>query len=155
DDRGGVVGELRGFVARRTNRAVLLRGLRPDIRSLLYEIQWQEKPCERIQSADFLSGPAEIGAGLAAEAGNLIATTEREQQTERSSQVETLSRLYILQALAQLGWQPVPGATLTAPDVASRLQIQPRHQRLLVRLLGLLADAGVLSRAGERWSIQK
>jgi amino acid adenylation domain-containing protein len=42
DQTGVQLGEIAGFVVKRAPRAALLRGLRPDVGRLLYEVSWQE-----------------------------------------------------------------------------------------------------------------
>lgn len=67
--------------------------------------------------------------------------------------LHALSSAYVLQALCQLGWTMTDAEEVTAAVLAARLGVTTRHQRLLGRLLEMLAEDGVLRRAGTAWRV--
>ena len=65
------------------------------------------------------------------------------------SDLERLSRSYSLAALEQLGWQRRRGEAVEPDTLRDLLQIEPQHTKLVGRMLRLLSDAGLLSKANE------
>ena len=151
---GAPIGILKGYIAKRATRSALLSA-REGIEGLLYEVAWREKPLGAgMRSADFLTNPETIAsrsptfveflAGEGVEAPDRVALL-RDQ--------ETLSRAYALAALEALGWKRKAGEALRPEDLRRQLGVTDEHRRLFARILGLLCDAGVLTRSGEGFTV--
>jgi acyl transferase domain-containing protein/acyl-CoA synthetase (AMP-forming)/AMP-acid ligase II/acyl carrier protein/SAM-dependent methyltransferase len=64
-------------------------------------------------------------------------------------QLDSLIADFARSALRQLGWRPAPADRVTRDELAGRLAVEPRHRRLLGRILDMLAEDGDLRRLGE------
>ena len=151
---GAPVGILKGYTAKRATRSALLSA-REGVEELLYEVAWREKPLGAgMRSADFLTNPKTIAsrsptfveflAGEGVEAPDRVALL-RDQ--------ETLSQAYALAALESLGWKRKVGQAVRPEDLRRQLGVTDEHRRLFARILGLLCDAGVLTRSGEGFTV--
>jgi microcystin synthetase protein McyG len=58
---------------------------------------------------------------------------------------------HIQRAFRDLGWAPSPGEPWTIERLGERLRIKPSFNRLLGRMLEILAEDGLLRRDGDRW----
>ena len=67
--------------------------------------------------------------------------------------LEALSTNWIVQALRELGWSPQPGTSVRAADLGKSLGVMPRYHRLLHRLLEILAEDGIVRRAGDTFFV--
>ncbi len=152
---GAPLGELVGFTVKRATRAALLSAVE-GLSDLLYEVVWRDRPlAEQMPGADFLLDPEAV----AEQTGTLEEHLSREgvafaDRAELLSDLERLSRAYVLAALARLGWQRRTGDHLDPEDLRQQLGVADHHQRLFGRLLEMLAEAGVLEPAdGGGWTV--
>ena len=147
DPDGAPLGGVDGFTMKRATRAAMLSASNA-MKDLLYEVVWREQPLSRaIQSAQFLEGPETIGSRIGAFPDYLEAEGVRPE--ERAALLEDLDRLgaaYVLAALERLGWRRGTGAAVDAVSLCDELGVAAQHRRLFGRLLGILAEAGVLKR---------
>ncbi|MET0794383.1 MAG: acyltransferase domain-containing protein, partial [Polyangiaceae bacterium] len=134
-DEHGMLAELRGITLRAA--ASEARASAP---SDLYTIDWQPFALD----ANWAPAPAE----LAREVGPRLVALSREHSLDEYQQgflaVEALSTRWISRAFSELGWRPREGEHVTVAALANALRIAHRYQRLLGRLLGILAEDGVL-----------
>ena len=150
DPNGSLLGELSGYTVKRATREALLSAVE-GVDDLLYEVVWRERPLVgRLQSADALTGPTAASDGMRSFADYL--SSEGVSVGDRAKllgDLERLSRSYSLWALEKLGWQRRKGETVKPETLRDLLQIEPQHTKLVGRMLRLLGDAGLLSKAGE------
>lgn len=142
-DSGGVVAHLRGIAL----RAASPSGTTDDA---LYEIGWQPWAGD---DARWLPTPE----ALAAEAGPVLQALMDEHRLHAYQQafvqLETLCTQWIVDALVALGWQPQPGERVERAALAARLGVVPRYERLLGRLLDVLAEDGLLRVETGAWQV--
>ena len=150
---GEELGTISGFTLKRATRAALL-GARVD--DLLYEVRWRAAPPAGLREADFLAGPAAIGAGLGPMGGYLEAEgLDPEGLAVLGGALERESAHYVLRGFRELGWAPAPGERFEAEELRRRLGVTADHRRLFGRLLARLAGTGVLSREdGGSWLVE-
>lgn len=60
---------------------------------------------------------------------------------------------FVVAALESLGWRPRAGDELTPAALRQELGILPRHERLVARMLEMLAEDGLLSRQGAAFAV--
>ena len=149
DPDGAAIGEVLGFTFKRATRSALLSASE-GTNDLLYEVAWRSRPLAGgIQTADFLTNPAEISdlvgklpryladKGVAAEAREgLLVSLER------------LSQSYILAAMERLGWERKAGEAFEPEALRNELRISDNHRRLFHRMVAMLTEAGVLMEQG-------
>ena len=145
---GVALGGLSGFTVKRATRAALLSAVE-GLQDLLYEVIWRDQALAGgMRPADFLSGPGAVAACLGTFPQYLAA--EGVAAGERAAfltDLEQLSQSYVLAALEQLGWERKPGEAVEPEELRRQLKVIVDHQRLFGRLLGMLAEAGVLAAA--------
>ncbi len=143
---GEALGGVAGFTLRRASRTTLLGG---QVEELLHEIVWREGDPVGLRAADFLRGPEAVAAGLRPVEAYLESEgLGREELEAFESELEREARWYALRAFEELGWERRRGSRFTTEELRRRLRVTGDHGRLFGRLLGLLAEAGEVSREG-------
>ncbi|GGC78313.1 type I polyketide synthase [Chelatococcus reniformis] len=139
-DGGGVVGRLEG---------VSLRPPRGAMSSDLYAVDW--RPADIINA--WMPAPGELARAL----DGRIVELEREHDLATYQHaflaLEEESVRSIVRALIALGWQPALGERVDVQSLAQRLAVVPRYHRALGRFLDILAEDGVLRRAGDAFVV--
>lgn len=111
---------------------------------LLYQIAWYQKPLpERGEPVNF-PHPGEISEGLLA-----LAEEKNPGWPELLAGMERLSVSCCLAALQQMGWNFAGSGSFLADEMAGTLGVTAKYQPLLLRLLGMLAEEGILRRDEE------
>ena len=150
DTRGKPLGGIRGLVLKRATRAALL-SMTEGVEDLLHEVVWRERPWPTgLQPAGFLAEPG-AACGLR---GSFAEWLDAEGVAPASWEVvfgdlERLSRSYALSALESLGWRRERGATVDASRLRRELRVVGDHRQLFERLLGMLAETGMLDAGRE------
>ena len=145
DPSGTAVGRVSGFSMKRSTRSALL-STAESIDDLLYEAVWLEnRLAGGIRRADFLASPGAVGMAV----GKLWASSLADGVDAASLgkllvEMERLSQAYALAALDELGWRREAGEAVDPATLRSKLKVVPKHGRLLTRMCGMLAEAGVL-----------
>ena len=122
----------------------------PATLDLLYEVDWRDAEGEGLDfaAADFLPKPGLTASGAGDLAGALAAEGMDPSGVESLTRgLEEVSRSYALAAFDSLGWERVAGAVVGSEDLRRRLRVVEGHRGLFVRLLGMLAESGVLAPA--------
>ena len=141
---GAVLGAWNGLSVREGSRSALLAASAA-VEDLLYEVEWRDSPLPGIgASADYLASPEEVAAAAPRLTEVLRPEDPRLEDLESlAAGLEALSRAYGFAALARLGWKPRSGEEADPEQVCRNLRIVERHRALLVRILGLLREAGI------------
>ena len=143
---GAPLGGVDGFTMKRATRAAMLSASNA-VKDLLYEVAWRERDStEAPRSAGFLVEPEAVGARVGSFPDYLAA--EGVTAGERAALLADLDRLgrsHTLAAFDALGWRREAGAAVDPDALHRELNVAPEHRRLFRRLLGILADAGVLA----------
>jgi acyl transferase domain-containing protein len=143
-DADGVVARLSGIALR---AAMPAQGAVDDA---LYEISWQPWAGD---DARWLPTPAALDAA----SGPLLQTLMHEHRLDAYQQafvqLESLCTQWIVDALVSLGWRPQPGERVEPAALAARLGVVPRYERLLARLLDVLAEDGLLCAEAGTWQV--
>jgi acyl transferase domain-containing protein/acyl carrier protein len=153
DDRGTVVAELGGIQLRRAKAESLARYRPSGTDDWLYEVAWPASQLAGASRSAPLASPRDIGQRLDAEVAGLAAAEGLGGYDDLLPGLESLSYHYALDALTTLGWRPQPGDHVTAGPLATSLGIEPKHQRLLGRLLEILGEEGALRNTGSAWDV--
>jgi NADPH:quinone reductase-like Zn-dependent oxidoreductase/SAM-dependent methyltransferase len=66
---------------------------------------------------------------------------------------DALCASYVAQTVRRLGWDAREGELVTSAALAATLGVAPKYVRLFGRLLGILAEAGVLIRESAAWRV--
>jgi len=153
DEAGQLVAEATGLHLKAASRAALLRA-RPPTDDWLYEVRWQAQPLPGAASAA-LAAPGAVAAAITPFYDALAEQHDLGAALDCVAELETLSAAYAARALAQLGWSPRPAERVRSAALAEQLGVLPRHRRLFARLLAILAEQGLLRKAGDGWEVMR
>jgi acyl transferase domain-containing protein/NADPH:quinone reductase-like Zn-dependent oxidoreductase/acyl carrier protein/SAM-dependent methyltransferase/GNAT superfamily N-acetyltransferase len=146
DSEGRVLALIEGLRLKRAERGALL-GDAP-WREWLYEPAWRAQ-IRFFLAPDYLPAPGV----LAQELGPRVLDPALEGYAELVRRLDVLAVAYVLRALRQLGLAFEPQARFSTPGLAKQLGIVARYERLLGRLLAMLAEAGVLRPVDLQWEV--
>lgn len=160
NETGQIIAEATGLRLKRASQTALLRTTQADLSNWLYQVEWQTQPLTEaspVASTDLppipWPAPAEIAAQVQPQFDPLSHKYGLEVYRELGPQMDRLSADYIVQAWQQLGWQAQPGERFTSAGLAEQLGIIPLYHRLLDRMIEILAEDGLLSRADSAWEV--
>ena len=119
---------------------------------MVYAVEWraQDAPPPP-RPADYWPQPRDVAACLRPRLPDLAPADVDAAYRHVLTELESLSVDYVAQAWQQLGWTFDPGTRCRRAELARRLGVVGRHHRLLERTAEILAEAGLLRRAGEFW----
>ena len=142
---GEPLGAVDGFTMKRATRAAMLSASNA-LKDLLYEVAWREQPpAGGAGSARFLEGPETVRARMGTFPDYLEAEGVRpEERAALLADLDRLGRAYVLSALDRMGWRRRAGAAVNPEALGDELGVVAPHRRLFGRMLGILAEAGVL-----------
>jgi len=147
---GQLIATLEALKLQKVNRRSLLALTQESLQDWLYEIEWQ--PQVRLGlPPDYMPTPTEISTLLAPYVESSIAQIEF--YGKLLPQLDALSVEYILSAFQQMGWKLKQRFSTTT--IAEQLGVVSQHQRLLGRLLEILAEEGLLRQYGycDEWEV--
>ena len=153
--QGNLLGGLKGYTVKRATREALLAAME-SWQDLLYEVVWRRQALEgRLQSADFLVPPSAIAQQADPLSHYLLSEgVEAGARAALLADMDRLSCSFVLAALEQLGWKREAGTSVTPRDLRHQLNIRREHERLLGRMLLMLANAGILEPGdGGNWIV--
>ena len=152
NDAGEVFVELTGVEARRADAAMLQKQASSAPKPELYELRWLAQPRAK-PSGVCLPEPAQIAAALRPQLDQACSQPRLIEYADALAGLDTMTPGLVADAFRQLGWSYRMGDVFTSDDVREALNVAPKHQRLLERVLALLAKFGVLRRTGSRWQV--
>jgi microcystin synthetase protein McyG len=131
------------------------------LENCFYEVQWREQllnPTQGVEheldlTADFIPEPELLVERTASELSSLSESDELDIYGEFLPRLETLSGRFINSAFLRMGWSPTSRQQFTTQELEERLKVAGSHKRLFERLLGILAEEGVLKREVDRWIV--
>jgi malonyl CoA-acyl carrier protein transacylase len=122
-----------------------------------YEIQWQPKSrldqCLPRRSADSIPPPAVVRSRVQAGVDRLNQQFALPRYQDFDRELDRLSAAYVRRALSQLGWTPVAGEVVGEDELATKLGVIDSHRRLFGRLLGILAEEGIVKSSAKGWIV--
>ncbi|MBG1264427.1 SDR family NAD(P)-dependent oxidoreductase [Nostoc sp. BAE] len=118
-------------------------------REWLYEVEWRTQ--SHHQETSLLPSPEMIAQQLAPQFTKLLTKSEIQNYAELLPQLETLSLVYVVEALQQLGLSLQIGEHFSR----QQLQIIPEQEQLFIHLLEMLTAAGILQQQDERWYVRQ
>jgi len=157
DPQGNLLLEMRGFQAQQVDPGgSAVAGQGAD--ELLYDYTWQLRPrpeeASRRRSAEDFLKPAEICAATSSGAARLRQDLGLEADFQKLlDELDELCGLFVVQGLRDLGVPLGPGDRLSPEQLEEQYGVKPAHRRLLQRYFSMLAEDGVLRRAGEAWEV--
>ncbi len=108
----------------------------------LYELAWEPRPLSEESAAQSFSG-------LLNETAALQPTPAVLHVDGAGTRLQEICAGYARTILEQLGWKRSAGKEFTLDTLCRELRIAPGRERILGRLLGILAEDGLLKRKGE------
>ncbi|ERN42091.1 polyketide synthase module [Rubidibacter lacunae KORDI 51-2] len=155
DETGAVVAHIAGLQLRPASASALM-GQSHSLARDLYGVAWRPQGrFGRLKAPEFIPEPATIAAALEPQVRALLLDNPElnRQRQEQLPLLEAASGQFAIAALHQLGWNYQAGESLQLVSAIQRLRVVPQHQRLLGRLLEMLAEDGILARQDDRWQV--
>ncbi|MDL1883142.1 SDR family NAD(P)-dependent oxidoreductase [Anaerolineae bacterium CFX8] len=151
DSDGQLVAEVEGLQLKRAGREALMRVARQRPDDWLYRVEWLPKAHPGIGAGSPLAAAAldDLAVTMIPRLEALGEQYHLEAYGGFFAHLDRLSAVYIAAALGQLGVDVTPGTRFWAETLGV---VEP-HQRLLGRLLDILAEDGILRRAGDSWEV--
>jgi acyl transferase domain-containing protein/thioesterase domain-containing protein/SAM-dependent methyltransferase/aryl carrier-like protein len=126
-----------------------------------YGLEWREQKAAQPKTkeigfdlpADFIPTPAVLVEKAGQEHGGRAEMEKVDIYEALRPKLQALSAAFIFRALSRLGWSPQPREHFTTPELVKRLAIIPAHHRLFERMMGILAEEGILEGNGEGWRV--
>jgi acyl transferase domain-containing protein/NAD(P)-dependent dehydrogenase (short-subunit alcohol dehydrogenase family)/phospholipid N-methyltransferase len=151
DESGMLLAEITGITLKRAERSALHKPGQALYQDWLYQIEWQPAPRAAAAPARRVS-PEQLAAQLDPALARLSEQHGLDEYVnDLLPEFDRLARIYIVNALLKLGWQPAAGERFEAEALAARLKILPQHGRLFGQLLRILAQDGFLQPADGGW----
>ena len=154
DMNGVLIGGFSGYTVKRATRAALLSAFE-GVNDLLYQIDWRDRPLESgLMSADFFPTPATVAENTGLFSEYLSGAGANPQgRNELLADLEWWSRSYSLRTLEKLGWERTEGEVVKPDELRERLNVNPEHSRLFLRMLEMLAQSGVLEQRDDGFQV--
>ncbi|MBP5971592.1 SDR family NAD(P)-dependent oxidoreductase [Brasilonema sp. CT11] len=151
---GSPIALIEGFCLKQATPQALFGEQSTDVTGWFYQVKWQpQAQFGRLQAADYLPNPHNMAQALPALVSELAAQMDLKTYQQALAELEALSIEYVVQALQQLGWSLQKQTSISTDSLAQRLKIIKPHQRLLERLLAMLAEVGILRRNADGWQV--
>ncbi len=148
DEQGGLVAALDGLRLKRAAADALRRPAQA-ADDWLYAVAWRPVPDGAPGAAAACLAPTPaLRAAVQERGAQLDAELELSHYRTLTPALERLATDFIVRALEELGWQPQPGARVTAGGLADALGVAPGQRALLGRFLAILAEEGWLRAQG-------
>jgi acyl transferase domain-containing protein/SAM-dependent methyltransferase/acyl carrier protein len=121
------------------------------VQDMLHEISWIEGP----PAGYPVPTPSTLAAAVMPKIDGIAAANGLSEYARFARALDALCSTFILDALGKLGagWQA--GTRFETAALQERLQVLPRHARLLARMLDILAEDGYLERDGSGWVVAR
>ncbi|MCB0190967.1 MAG: polyketide synthase dehydratase domain-containing protein, partial [Anaerolineae bacterium] len=145
-----VVVDIAGFEMRPARSASI--SIAEPWRDWLYTVAWQPQPQFGLPP-DYLPQPEQLSEPLASQFESALLQTDLESFEAVQNGLESVSVDYSLDALTRLGLVLQVGEYWSTEQVAQQTGVTPQYRRLLTRLLGMLAEVGVLRPEAEGWQV--
>lgn len=116
------------------------------LNDLLYRVEWCQQALAPHPASAGLPSPMRLRDRILE-----IAEPGIQAPPDLLAGMEALSFSYVRETLHRLGWDFPVGARFTTADAAVALRVAEKYRRLFGRLLGMLAEEGVLHRNAQGW----
>ena len=150
DAQGTLLAEIAGFEMRPATPEAIRR--KDAWRDWLYEVVWQ-RCLVTGHVPEYLPAPTSIAQELQSVLPLRWPAASAEQHQARGAMLETVSVEYVLAAFAKAGFIFQPDTRWRTEQIARQVGVIPFYQRLLERLLAILAEEGVLRREQDAWYV--
>jgi malonyl CoA-acyl carrier protein transacylase len=124
------------------------------IKDWFYKVEWRTQPRQSLLP-DYLHTPQSIHNKLQPYLEELKTRQDLTDYWQVINQLETLSISYVVNAFHKMGWIFTQDQLFLTVDLTTRLGIVNQHQRLLGRLLEMLAEEGILRLLAHQWEVVK
>ncbi len=153
DETGAVLVEILGLRLKRLRPDALTSG--DEIDGWLYQVEWERRELDRGGGAPADGLADRFRAGAQDGIGSPGIHPGLARYDELLPELAAAAGGWVARAMRALGWTPAPGDPVSADQLAARLDVVPRHRRLLGRLLEILAEDGFLESNGRDWIVRR
>ena len=163
DDNDRMVAAILGLHLKRSTGEAMTRATETKSEGCFYEMKWREEEAHPAKekddgsdlTADFIPAPALLAGKAREKLRELSISESLEIYAELIPKLEALSAGFINRAFRRMGWSPKSGERFTTRELAEQLAVIPTHRRLFDRVIGILAEEGVVKPEGDTWIVLK
>lgn len=112
---------------------------------LLYRLQWRKQALGRPSRSGRRPDPAAVRERIAPLADHAF--------PDLLAEMEALCAAYVQEAMLRMGWDFALGRRFSTDEAAVALRVAAPYKPLLGRLLGMMAEEGILHRAAQGWQV--
>ena len=156
DADGALLVVIEGFTLKEASRTAMLGGEQDgeqeNLQEWLYDVTWQRQPLFGTPP-DYLPTTTDIYEQLRVQLPKLAQQHQLAQYAAALQALETHAVGYVLTAFQQMGWQWQIGERFTTTQFAQQLGILPFYQRLVERMLRMLAEEGLVRGDSGDWEV--
>ena len=150
DDQGDVLALLQGVQLHQLRERLQFgTAVAPHVTQMVHEITW----VDGATGGTGLPAPSHVQAVVATRIAPIAQENDLASYANFARALDRLSATFIVHALATLGAGLSTGMRFDARELQARLGVIARHDRLFVRMLGILAEDGVLRADGGSWEV--
>lgn len=159
---GELIAALEGLQVKQVPREALFHTAQESWNNWLYQVEWRPKLRYGLP-VDYLPTALEISAHLKPLFTELITQPDLAVYGKVFTQMEDLSVAYIVTALQEMGWELLGSQQgggyiqskkrFSTTEIAEQLGVVCQHQKLLARLLEILAEVRILQKIDEQWEM--
>lgn len=154
NEDGTPVATVRGLLVKKTSADAIHNAAGAGIDDWLYEVAWRPKMLPA-PAAAHLPSPAELATHAGANLSIVRGEAGLAAFEEMIPRLDALSTDFVIAALKALGFAGAPGDKFSTASLAATLKVVPKHQRLLQRMLAILAEDGILRSEGDDWIVER
>jgi len=121
----------------------------------LYQVVWRPAG-ENTRAQGKTISPKELAKHLDPKLARLYEQYSMDEYiNDLLPEFDRLTRMYIVNALLKLGWNPEVGQHFTTAELANQLKVVPEHRQLVGALLRIMAQDGILLGQDQSWEVRQ
>jgi acyl transferase domain-containing protein/protein-L-isoaspartate O-methyltransferase len=159
DGEGRVIAEIKNLLLKRADRKALMASIRKGAADqLLYSVKWHDQPLPAAEQSVGIEEPyhpREQAEQLTERLRQHAGTFGLEVYGSLLPHLDRFCTAAIIRTFQEGGVNFQPGAVVTRSDIEQQLRLNPRHARLMGRLLDILMEDGILVPEDDRFRVTK
>ncbi|MEM7342898.1 MAG: SDR family NAD(P)-dependent oxidoreductase, partial [Chloroflexota bacterium] len=150
DSQGVVILEIKGLRSRLVTPEMMAKRL--PWAEWLYGVEWQPR-AQFGMPPDYLPTPKHLSDALAPSIEKQFAQSNINDYQAAVKALNRLSLVYIVAAFEEAGFPFEPGEVWSIAQISQKIGLIPKFERLLERLLSILAEAGIFQQSEVGWQV--
>ncbi|WP_413160471.1 SDR family NAD(P)-dependent oxidoreductase [Capilliphycus salinus ALCB114379] len=154
NSEGEITAQINQLQIQAVTLEAILGNSTPNLQDWLYTVEWKPQPLSS-SATNFVVQTQQIFDEIVPEFRQFLSQPQFKKYVQLLPQLEDLSLSYIIQAFRQMGFEFTAKQPFSSQELADKLGITSKQQRLFERLLEILSEAGILQRKNQAWEVIK